>query len=157
MNLEERFAKSRGHESSIHSFPFQKTGLKSRHSRHLPPARKNEFLVMMILMICRLSQFQVLLLVDDRKWWLACVLQLHPDNETQVRVTLLHPPGPSNSFRYPTSEHIVMVTTRDILTVVDPRTRTRRVYTLSKKEIKAATDKLVQVQRAIGYYFCALI
>ena len=33
------------------------------------------------------------------------------------------------------------VTTKDILSVVDPRTRTGRVYTLTKKEIKAVTDK----------------
>ena len=83
--------------------------------------------------------------VVDREWWLACVLQLSPD-ENQVRVTLLHPPGPSNSFRYPTSEHIVTVTVKDILTVVDPRTRTGRIYTLSKIETKAATDKFSRVQ-----------
>jgi len=83
--------------------------------------------------------------VVDREWWLGCVLQLSPD-ENQVKVALLHPPGPSNSFRYPKGEHIVTVTVKDILTVVDPRTRTGRVYTLSKKETKAATDKFSRVQ-----------
>ena len=58
----------------------------------------------------------------------------------------LHPAGPSTSFRYPANECIVMVTVKDILTVVDPRTRTGRVYTLSKKETKAATDKFSRVQ-----------
>ena len=53
----------------------------------------------------------------EREWRLACVLQLSPD-EDRVKVTLLHPPGPSNSFRYPKSEHIVTVTVKDILTVV---------------------------------------
>ena len=72
---------------------------------------------------------------------LACVLQLSP-YEDRVKVTLLHPPGPSNSN--PKSEHIVTVTVKDILTVVDPRTRTGRVYTLSKKEMKAATEKFLQ-------------
>ena len=76
---------------------------------------------------------------------MACVLQLSPD-ESQVRVSLLHPAGPSTSFRYPANECIVMVTVKDILTVVDPRTRTGRVYTLSKKETKAATDKFSRVQ-----------
>ena len=56
-----------------------------------------------------------------------------PD-EDRVKVTLLHPPGPSNSFRYPKSEHIVTITVKDILTVIDPRTITGRVYTLSKKK-----------------------
>jgi len=69
----------------------------------------------------------------------------NPD-ENEVRVTLLHPPGPSNSFIYPISEHMMTVAVKDILTVVDPRTRTGRVYTLSKKEAKAATDKLPRVQ-----------
>ena len=78
--------------------------------------------------------------VVDNQWWLACVLQLSEDDDG-VRVTLLHPPGPRNSFRYPPDEHIVTVTTKDILSVVDPRTRTGRVYTLRRKEIKAATDK----------------
>ena len=82
--------------------------------------------------------------VVDTKWWLACVLELSPD-ENQVRVTLLHPPGPSNSFKYPASEHIVMVSTKDILTVVDPRTRIGRVYALLQKEAKAATNKLGKV------------
>ena len=76
----------------------------------------------------------------EREWRLACVLQLSPD-EDRVKVTLLHPPRPSNSFRYPKSEHIVTVTVvKDILTVVYPWTRTGRVYTLSKKEMKTATE-----------------
>ena len=82
--------------------------------------------------------------VVDHQWWLACVLQLSEDDD-RVRVTLLHPPGPHSSFRYSPIEHIVTVTTNDILSVVDPRTRTGRVYTLMKKEIKAATDKLSRI------------
>ena len=81
----------------------------------------------------------------EREWLLACVLQLSPD-EDRVKVTLLHPPGPSNSFRYPKSEHIVTVTVKDILTVVDPQTRTECVYTPSMKEMKAATEKFSSVQ-----------
>ena len=77
----------------------------------------------------------------DRKWWLACVLHLTPD-ESQVKLKLLHPPGPSSSFKYPPSEHTEIVATKDILTIVDPRTRTGRVYTLSQKEVKLASQKL---------------
>ena len=80
----------------------------------------------------------------DREWWLACVLQLSEDEEL-VKVTLLHPPGPSNSYRYPSSEHIETVGVRDILTSVDPRSRSGRVYTLTKKEIKAAKDKFMKL------------
>ena len=150
MNLEERFAKSRTIPGTrkLHSFvPISKDRIKvkafsaSTTSKEERVSCDDDFDELPLESI---SGFVTC--VVDRNWWLACVLQLHPDDETQVRVTLLHPPGPSNSFRYPTSEHIVMVTTRDILTVVDPRTRTGRVYTLSKKEMKAATDKLAQVQ-----------
>lgn len=79
--------------------------------------------------------------VVDGKWWLACVLHLSPD-ESQVKLMLLHPPGPSSSFKYPPTEHTVTVATRHILTIVDTRTRSGRVYTLSKKEVKSASDKL---------------
>ena len=71
----------------------------------------------------------------DKQWWLACVLQLN-ENETLVKVKLFHPPGPSNSYRYPKSEHIETVGVRDILSKVDPRSRSGHVYTLSKQETK---------------------
>ena len=62
----------------------------------------------------------------------------------RVKLTLLHPSGPANSFRYPVKENIVEVPTGDILTLVSPRTRTGRVYTLTKKEHKEATDRLMR-------------
>ena len=68
----------------------------------------------------------------DRKWWLACVLCLSPD-ESQVKLKLLHPPGPASSFKYPPSEPTITIAIKDVLTIVDPRTRTGRVYTLSKR------------------------
>ena len=80
--------------------------------------------------------------IED-KWWLACVLNL-TSNDTGVKLTVLHPSGPANSFRYPLEENVVVVPTKDILTVVDPRTRTGRVYTLTKKELKQATDRLIK-------------
>ena len=36
----------------------------------------------------------------DGQWWLACVLQVHVEN-SRVKLTFLHPHGPSNSFKYP--------------------------------------------------------
>ena len=67
----------------------------------------------------------------DSRWWLAFVLGVDTDN-TEVKLTFLHPSGPSSSFRYPS----------DILTVVNPRASTRRTYCLTKREMKIATDKL---------------
>ena len=60
----------------------------------------------------------------------------------KVKLKQLHPPGPANSFKYPPSEHTITIATKDVLTVVDPRTRTGRVYTLLQKEVKSASQKL---------------
>ena len=80
--------------------------------------------------------------VVDNQWWLACVLQLSDDDDG-VRVTLLHPPGPRNSFRYPPNEHIATVMTKDIQRVVDLR-RELDVFTLlrGKKLKQLQTDFL---------------
>ena len=77
----------------------------------------------------------------DRQWWLSCVLQLHADTN-EVRLTFLHPHGPSHSFKYPHVQDIHTIPMSDILTAVDPRTTTGCVYTLTQKENKAASDKL---------------
>ena len=144
--LEERFAKSRTIPGTrkLHSFiPVSNDRIKvkvfslSTTSREERVSCKDDDLPLESI-----SGFVTC--VVDRKWWLACVLELSPD-ENQVRETLLHPPGPSNSFKYPASEHIVMVSTKDILTVVDPRTRTGRVYALVQNKAKAATNKLGKV------------
>ena len=58
-----------------------------------------------------------------------------------VKLTFFHPHGPSSSFRYPETHDIRTVPIDNILTVVDPRTRTGRVYTLSRKEIKSTSEK----------------
>ena len=75
---------------------------------------------------------------DDRIWWLGCVLDVSQETNS-VRLTLLEPHGPATSFKYPRKEDIRTLPIDNILTVVDPRTRTGRTYTLSKKEIKTAT------------------
>ena len=77
----------------------------------------------------------------DREWWLACVLHLTSD-ESRDKLKPLHPSGPVNSFKYPPSEHTVTIAVKDVLTVVDPCMRTGRVYTLSKEEVKSASQTL---------------
>ena len=76
------------------------------------------------------------------------MLHLSPD-ESQIKLKLLHPPGPSNSFRYPPSEHTVTIAVKDVLTMVDLRTRSGRVY--AQKEVKSASEKL---ERDI--YYCSI-
>ena len=51
----------------------------------------------------------------------------------KVKLTFLHPQGPSNSFKYPEPRNIHNIPMDDILTLVDPRTRSGRVYSLTKK------------------------
>ena len=57
----------------------------------------------------------------NEEWWVACVLQVSEDSE-QVRVSFLHPHGPSRSFKYPARLDILTIPVGDVLTRVDPRT-----------------------------------
>ena len=77
----------------------------------------------------------------DSQWWLAFVLSVDAEN-SEVKLTFLHPSGPSSSFRYPLSPDIFIVPSSDILTVVNPRASTRHTFSLTKREMKTATDKL---------------
>ena len=69
------------------------------------------------------------------------MLQLHADT-SEVKLTFLHPHGPAHSFRYPRVQNILIIPVSDILTTVDPRTATGRVYTLTQKESRDASEKL---------------
>ena len=62
----------------------------------------------------------------------------------EVRLTFLHPYGPANSFKYLTPHNIRTLPMDNIntLTLVDPRTRSGRVYSLTKKEMTAAKERL---------------
>ncbi len=65
--------------------------------------------------------------------WLACVIEVDPV-DSFAKLTYHHPHGPSNSFKFPASPDIHILSVTDILTVVDPRTTTGHIYTLSQKE-----------------------
>ena len=75
--------------------------------------------------------------VYDKHWWLGCVIEVNED-ENKVNVNLLIPHGPSQSFKYPVKERIVVVPIEDILTKVDPRASFGRTYTISREESKTA-------------------
>ena len=74
-------------------------------------------------------------------WWLACVLGVHSDTN-EVKLTFLHPHGLSHSFKYPDLHNIHTIPMDGILTLVDPRTRSGRVYSLTKKEMSCASERL---------------
>ena len=79
--------------------------------------------------------------VYDKQWWVACVLQMDVDCE-EVTVSFLHPHGPSTTFKYPKQPDILDIPFSDVLTKVDPRTSSGRLYTITQKESRAATEKL---------------
>ena len=63
-------------------------------------------------------------------------------NTKEVKVMFLHPHGSSNSFKYPEPQNIYSIPMDDILTLVGPRTRSGRVYPLTKKGMPFATEQL---------------
>ena len=77
----------------------------------------------------------------DQKWWLACVLETDTE-DLEVKVSFLHSNGPAHSFKYPCMPDIPWVPTSDILMTVDPRTATGRVYAITQKKSKIASEKL---------------
>ena len=79
--------------------------------------------------------------MHDKHWWLGCVIKVNK-GENEIIVNLLIPHNPSQSFKYPVKERIVLVPTEDILTEVDPRTSYGCTYTISREESKTATEQL---------------
>ncbi len=61
---------------------------------------------------------------------------------SEVKLTFLHPHGPARSFTYSTSPDILIVSSSDILSKVDPSTRTGRAYYITANEVKEASTKL---------------
>ena len=82
--------------------------------------------------------------VHESVWWLACVLEKDLEN-AEFRLTLLHPHGPSRSYKYPTAPDIITLPLSSILTLVEPRTTTGRTYSLYQRDSRAATAKLKTV------------
>ena len=72
----------------------------------------------------------------NNQWWLQCVIETHTE-AVQISLTLLHPPGPSRSYKYPDVQVVVTLPLE-----VCPCRWTGRVYTLTQKDTKARADKL---------------
>lgn len=82
--------------------------------------------------------------ISEDNWWLACVIEII-NADSCVRLTFLNPHGPSNMFKYPVTEDVRTIPIDNILTLVDLRTRSGRVYTLSQEEMKSATGKFKKI------------
>ena len=74
--------------------------------------------------------------VYDEEWWVVCVLQVSKDSE-QVYVSFLHP---SRAFKYPARPDILTIPVGDVLNRVDLGTTKGCTYTLTQREIRAASN-----------------
>ncbi|GBL80081.1 hypothetical protein AVEN_29089-1 [Araneus ventricosus] len=71
----------------------------------------------------------------NEKWWLSYVL-----GENKVKVTFLHPSGPSPSFLYPLTPHVLWIPSSDIIYKMNPITPTGRVNILPVEEKKKIAE-----------------
>lgn len=86
----------------------------------------------------------------DSCWWLACVIKTMSDSG-EVEVSFLHPHGPEKSFKYPPAGDILVISSQDVLTAVNPTTATGRAYMLTTEEMIAASAALAQHLKFINY------
>ena len=56
---------------------------------------------------------------SQHQWWLAQVLAKESDN-TEAKLSLLHPRGPARSFKYPPSPNVINMALADVLTILEP-------------------------------------
>ena len=76
------------------------------------------------------------------EWWLACILNVDPEN-AEVKVTFLYPHGPARSYYYPSIPDILSVPITDLLARVSPNTAPGHTYTITQKESRESTKKLI--------------
>jgi hypothetical protein len=73
----------------------------------------------------------------DNFWWLGCVLSVSEESN-DVKISFLHPHGPSTSYIYPAMPHIVRLPQSAILAKVSSNTCIR---TLTSEETKLTAQK----------------
>ena len=75
---------------------------------------------------------------NDGCCWLGCAIKV--DTEAQfVEINFLHPPLPARSCVHPQHQDVLKVDPSDILILVSPSTATGHTYSLTSKEVAAAT------------------
>lgn len=72
--------------------------------------------------------------VYKANWWLGYILQKNEELD-EVKITFLHPSGPSTSFSYPRDTDVLWVSVVDVLTKVNPVTPTGRSYVLPESDV----------------------
>lgn len=93
------------------------------------------------LRIMEISGYVTIIYEND--WWLAYVLAKEEATD-EVKVSFLHPAGPSASFSYPSRQDVLWLPASHVLCKVNPVTPTGRVYNLTEQEtsktVKAYND-----------------
>jgi hypothetical protein len=73
-------------------------------------------------------------------WWLGCVLSVSEESN-DVKISFLHPRGPSASYIYPATPHILWLPQSAILPKVSPKPATGRTYTLTSEDTKLTVER----------------
>jgi hypothetical protein len=141
--LEDRFQKSRtiAGTRSLHAFIPKSTDTMTTKRFSLSTISKD---VKVMKERGELEMEEVsgyVICIHNNQWWLGCVLEKDLEN-VQVKLSLLHPSGPSRSFRYPRAPEIVTVPLFRVILLVEPRTTTGRTYTIPQSVSKAASTIL---------------
>jgi len=78
----------------------------------------------------------------DGHWWMGCVIDKIDETE-EMKISFLHPHGPSASFSF--SRHLdnLIVKSTDVITTLNPKTATGRTYILPPSEMLLCS-RLVQ-------------
>ena len=74
--------------------------------------------------------------IYDHKWWVGMILEINED-EGDFQINLMHPPGPTQSFTWPSRPDICWVSSLHMLCKIDsPKTVTGRTYNISYSDYK---------------------
>lgn len=76
--------------------------------------------------------------IYNNRWWLCYILE--KNEKAEIKVTFLHPPGPSPSFSYPSVPDVLWISIADVIYKVNPITPTGRTYILSTNEKKKIAE-----------------
>jgi hypothetical protein len=76
----------------------------------------------------------------DTFWWFGCVLSVSEESN-DVKISFLHPHGPSASYIYPATPHILRLPQSTILAKVSPKPATGCTHTLTSEEAKLTAER----------------
>jgi hypothetical protein len=76
----------------------------------------------------------------DNFWWVGCVISVSEESNN-VKISFLHPHGPSASYVHPVMPHILRLPQSAILANVRPNTAAGRTCTLVNEETKFTAER----------------